>query len=519
MQSKNYFNRLSLGFQLISVFLLVFVFTIILFGFYVFNKEIKGIKSAYLNDISAIAKTISIVIREDLYKNNYSAIENKLLSLNGVGELSVVTLYDDSGAILSELKRNDIDELAPTYRYGNTDKLLKTKFIGFINNDVVLIRLPIYFSGKRIAWLVVNTSENIIKKAKKELLLELFVFSVLVFFITSITMIIFLKIKLKPLVKLSVFAKQLSVSNGNKIDVEYSSKEITNLIDALNWASEENHKHQNELITQNASLEDRVKLRTKELESAKENAEFANNAKSDFLSQMSHELRTPMNAILGFAQLLELDAAGFDQKQQDNVKEIIEAGNHLLALINDVLDLNIIESGKMEVLMEEVNVSDVLQQCLKIIYPRVNEEKIKLVDNVSDKGYSVRADSLRFKQVLLNLLSNAVKYNSTHGIIVIESTLLENQILRISIRDSGTGISEIDIPHLFQSFERLNQKSNVEGAGIGLVITKQLIELMTGKIGVESTLGEGSTFWVELPLVDQMKNTSSVFSKEYERLL
>ena len=502
MQLRSYFCRFSLSSQLTFVFLFVFLFVIVLFGFYSFNNEISKVKSAYLNNVSAISKNTSIVISKDVYENNYSTIENKLLSLNDLHELSAITLYDDSGAILAEFKRNKIGELVPTYRYGNNDVLIKRKFIGFENDDSMLIRLPVDFSGRSIAWMVVNSSQNLIKNAKQKILSELLIFSVMIFFISAMTIIVFLKIKLKSFVKLSAFAKNLSVANGSKVDIENSSSEIANLMDALNWASDEIHKQQRELIIQNTLLEDRVKARTLELEIAKQTAESASQAKSDFLSHMSHELRTPMNAILGFAQILELDADEFNQTQQDNVKEIIEAGKHLLSLINDILDLNIIESGKIKISIEEVLVSDVLQECLKLIYPKVNQCKITVIDNVSDKGYSVRADFFRLKQVILNLLSNAVKFNSTDGKIVLEGTLLQNQCIRISICDSGTGISESDISQLFQSFERLNQKSNVEGAGIGLVITKQLIELMSGKIGVESTLGEGSTFWIELPLFD-----------------
>jgi len=228
-------------------------------------------------------------------------------------------------------------------------------------------------------------------------------------------------------------------------------------------------------------------------------AEKANLAKSDFLSCMSHELRTPMNAILGFGQLLDMDDK-LNAAQRDSVVEILSAGRHLLGLINEVLDLSKIESGRLDVTMEKVVISNLLPQCLVLIEPALKAQQVKLVNNMSHTDYSVQADFTRFKQVLLNLLSNAIKYNSTQGCITIDSELIDKQRLRICVSDTGDGLTKEQIDKLFTSFERLNPKLNVEGTGIGLVITKKLIELMGGSIGVDSVPSKGSTFWVELRL-------------------
>lgn len=271
---------------------------------------------------------------------------------------------------------------------------------------------------------------------------------------------------------------------------------------------------QDQVVNLNEKLEKRVELRTKELEEtllllteeneqrkfAEEKSNKANLAKSDFLSQMSHELRTPMNAILGFAQLLELDDQYLSELQNENVKEILNAGSHLLTLINQVLDLSKIESGKMDILFENISIDKVLKQSISLMQTLVEERKLELIDNVSGRGFVVKADMTHLKQVLLNLLSNAVKYNSDSGTIILDGRITNDNNLRISVSDKGKGLSDNDIMNLFKPFERLNNKENIEGTGIGLVISKHLIELMDGSIGVESAVGEGSTFWIELEM-------------------
>ena len=275
-------------------------------------------------------------------------------------------------------------------------------------------------------------------------------------------------------------------------------------------------KAENEVKTLNEKLELRVKERTIELEQsltlltkenkerkkAEEKAYKASEAKSDFLSRMSHELRTPMNAILGFGQILQMELDKLDESQQASVQEIMKAGEHLLNLLDEVLDLTEIDAGQLVVTIEEIKLDEVVKQCISTMQPLLDTHQLKLNDYLSDKGYVLHADSDRLKQVLLTLLSNAVKYNSENGTITIEGEVIEEQRLRISITDTGEGLTETEITKLFTSFERLNTQFNVEGVGIGLVIAKSLVELMGGSIGVESTPGEGSTFWVEIALAN-----------------
>ncbi|HQS58455.1 MAG: hypothetical protein B7Y56_15810 [Gallionellales bacterium 35-53-114] len=234
-------------------------------------------------------------------------------------------------------------------------------------------------------------------------------------------------------------------------------------------------------------------------ENARAVAEKANLAKSEFLSSMSHELRTPLNAILGFAQLLDAGTPRPTATQNSRLQQIIKAGWYLLELINEILDLAVIESGKIALSQDSVMLADVLRECLSMIEPQAKSHAVQVNFQPSAHRWFTNTDRIRLKQVLINLLSNAVKYNREHGTIDVTCSASGPDRVRISIRDSGEGLPAEKLAQLFQPFNRLGQESgNTEGTGIGLVVTKQLVELMGGNIGADSTPGVGSVFWIEL---------------------
>jgi len=255
-------------------------------------------------------------------------------------------------------------------------------------------------------------------------------------------------------------------------------------------------------VTDRKQFEHMLQENNLELESAKAAAEKANLAKSDFLSSMSHELRTPLNAVLGYAQLMESEQNPPPSlKQKKGIGQILQAGWYLLSLINEILDLATIESGKVIVSLESVSLADMLHDCREMIEPQAAKRGIQLTFPHPDSLFCVHGDWTRTKQVIINLLSNAIKYNRAGGAVIVQCMMSGDDRGRVTVMDTGAGLTTEQLAQLFQPFNRLGQEnSSEEGTGIGLVVTKQLVELMGGTIGVDSSVGVGSVFWFDLPL-------------------
>ena len=252
-------------------------------------------------------------------------------------------------------------------------------------------------------------------------------------------------------------------------------------------------------VTERKRVDQVLQENTVELEKAKALAEQANLAKSNFLSSMSHELRSPLNAILGFAQLMDSDTPPPTLSQKGSIDQILHAGWYLLELINEILDLAVVESGRLSLSLEAVSLPDVMLECQAMIEPQAQKRGISMTfPQFADPCY-IKADHTRVKQVLINLLSNAIKYNQAGGSVSVDCDATTPGGIRISVKDTGAGLSPDKIAQLFQPFNRLGQETGgEEGTGIGLVVSKRLVELMHGMIGVESTMGVGSVFWIDL---------------------
>jgi PAS domain S-box-containing protein len=294
--------------------------------------------------------------------------------------------------------------------------------------------------------------------------------------------------------KVADFVNRYIRKDGSVVDVLWSAS----------WSAEDGIMF---CVAHDVTERERIE---KALREAKEEADRANHAKSDFLSRMSHELRTPLNSILGFGQLLDRQSP--TETQRPRIRYILSAGRHLLNLINEVLDISRIEAGTLQLSVEPVCLEEAIGEALDLMRPLAAERTITLATNCTlDTATYVLADRQRLKQVLINLLSNAVKYTAVKGCVTVSFAESGKDLTRISVRDTGAGIPVDKLARLFTPFDRLGaEQSAVEGTGLGLALCQRLVHAMNGSIGVNSTLGSGSNFWLDLPHAKSPLQTLSV---------
>ncbi len=465
------------------------VVTAVLLGLVSFYAQ----RASYLHDTQFKAALIARNSTAALLFQDEKAATELLASLVVADEVQYAVLFDKTSRMVAHFSRNVIIGSDPPplaegdYRFFWTtlDYLEPVRFqsntIGMVYMRVSLVDLY-----RKLATEVITTTSL--------LLLGLLGASVLIIRLQRAI--------IAPITDLASLMFQVSRTQDYSVRALVQSQdEVGGMVQVFNEMLEQIQQKNKALAAHQEVLEQTVLTRTAELVKAKEIAEASSHAKSEFLASMNHELRTPLNAVLGFSQLLLLSTE-ISAEDQGHVREVERAGEHLLALVNDLIDLARIEAGKLEVSLECVPVSGVIDASLALVTPLARSKGISLLGaSGSACEAAVLADPVRLRQVILNLLANAVKYNRPQGVVHLACSETQGW-LRISITDNGRGIPADKQTRLFTAFDRLGAElGNIEGRGIGLLVSRRMMEAMQGRIGFSSTEGKGSTFWVELPTV------------------
>ena len=483
----------------------------------------------WIADVRAQAELLGHASADDLAAGNPRGAQDALAMLRLQPKMRNAAVYDAQGRLFASWRAAAATQPPPTLQQA-----------GAVDPEVpalhdLVVRAPIVDQGRTIGTVYVRARDELDERIASYGLLAL----ALILLALAATWAVsswLQAIVTRPLAAMTDIARD-AMRHGvlSRRATKLGNDEVGELVDAFNGLlaeierrkSEqeaaaadkdrevtERRETQQEVMRLNEELERRVQVRTAQLEesnrellAATRDAESANRAKSEFLSNMSHELRTPLNAIIGFGQLLGHDGVDSElpERSRGFVKHIVDAGNHLLTLINEVLNLAQIESGKLSISLEPVELREVLEECHALTRTASAQRGIRLLFPM-DTPLSVNADRTRLKQVLLNLLSNAVKYNREHGAVIVECSAGDEGRIRIAIQDTGAGLTPEQLRSLFQPFNRLGRDgTGIEGSGIGLVLTKRLVELMGGTMGVHSTPGAGSTFWIDLRSAERLQ--------------
>jgi signal transduction histidine kinase/ActR/RegA family two-component response regulator len=488
--------------------------------------DLRGYQHALQNDLSTQAELVGHVTSAALSFDDPALARENLAMLRSRPTVRAAAIYDEHGALFASYLAAGESAAVPPHP-GKEGRRIKSA--GGDGDDLALFK-PIVEKGEMLGTVYLRSTNLLMGRVRDYLLICIGV--TLLALLTAWLLVRRLGHTITtPIDAITNIAREVVEKRDySRRAPRISEDEAAALVDSFNAmlteieqrtlalegsnreiAREalERARAQQEVMRLNEELEGRVHERTmqlelanSELELAIEEARNANQAKSAFLSSMSHELRTPLNAILGFAQILAADKLPTTLEQKKEFAgHILKSGRHLLTLINEILDLAKVEAGALTLSMEPVDLAEVLAECRNMIEPLAAARGIRVsFPSEGDKATAqVAADRTRLKQVLLNLLSNAVKYNREGGTVVLECAAAGPDRLRLAVRDTGMGLRPDQVAALFQPFNRLGQENGVqEGTGIGLVFTRRLVELMKGEIGVSSTPGVGSVFWIEL---------------------
>ncbi len=499
-----------------NIYLMMSVIILVCFIIYLTQEYNRNIISEKTKISQTAFKKIysSIIIMQDLVKD----VQLKLL-IRKNHSLSPVSIYLTEFELFERVKNTLLYNIRVIHEVNTSFEILGAQvYFNKLENEIKFTVLGLnesqrktiykserYMSNVKLLLISLVQYQHIIRDEQKIYLAEIdslrkkqnaIVFLLVIFIVT---IAVYFVLRVLTLLSHSIKAKALADSEleRHKLDleniIEQRTSDLSQSLTKLELENSERTKAESLLLK------------------AKLDAEIANHQKSEFLNRMSHELRTPMNAILGFSQLLEMDK--LNEEHKEYVKEIITAGSHLQGMIDEVLDLSKIESGNIDIKLKDVSLHRIVTECISLVTAQASNRKVNIITDWQGRDYRVVADSLRLKEVILNLLTNAIKYNVVDGTVTVTSKA-DNNIVTLSVIDTGTGFANDNNSDPFEPFNRMGAEfTDIEGSGIGLSITKKLIELMNGSIGFDSTAGKGSLFWVKLNLSGSNKNITTETTK------
>lgn len=485
--------------KLLLVTVVPVVITSVVLAYMLISGRVEEFNKRIDEQGNNIANYLSSMSEYGVFSNNFEYLEPILA--HTLRQKNIVAVYiedQNDSVILKNINKNYKD-----LNIKNIDENINKEFSSsIIKTSVVLDDVYDVTSISSDSKSVVGTVNivmnlNDVKLLKRQIIQNGIITTFILTFVTIIIALLFSRSVTKPINR--IYRSIKIIKKGDlqyRIPVNFSG-ELAVLANGINDMTSSLEVSQNN-----------EQQRKQALINAKQDAERANRAKTLFLSSMSHEMRTPLNAVLGFAQIIELDAK--DETTKDNVEEIINASKHLLGLIEDLLAVSEIESSNLSIWIDSYNLKNILGSCLPMIKSSAEKMSVQIDNKVELlPEINVCVDEKRFKQVVLNLLSNAVKYNKKNGSIVIDYSIDSEKMLCLSIIDTGKGISSDYNEQIFNYFDRAGQEaSNIAGSGMGLAISKKLIEKMNGTIGFESSSGEGTHFWVKVPIDKTFKNSN-----------